>query len=133
MPEKTSKFHGMSTTNTTPVRIQRSLPAAPTVDALMLLVAGARIRIHVQPENRRWWVQSRFTPRRGWWAVLWPWPDGQTYSPWHESGPYKQFPGLTLPVYCATREEAVAWAWVLAEQLGYPENQKRRRFVREDR
>jgi hypothetical protein len=95
------------------------LPASATPPLLMLKVAGSPRRVHCrEPFNERFWVESRWC-WRGWWSVLWPWPDGN----WQR---VRQFPGLTLPVYCRTREEAVEWAFTLAAQLEQPANMKRR-------
>jgi hypothetical protein len=100
-------------------RKKYQLPQAATAKALMLKIAGSPKRVH---EYGSVWIESRWC-RRGWWAVLWPLPR-QKYI--LDYKPVVQDPGVTLPVYCRTREEAVDWAKTLAEQWDYPENEKRR-------
>lgn len=80
-----------------------------TVEAAMLATARYACRIH---RNDRfegvYWVESRYS-RRGWWSILWRWPR-------LEGGLFIRSTGTTLPVFCKTRDEAIGWAWTLAEQ-----------------
>jgi hypothetical protein len=94
----------------------------PTQDTLRLIetaMAGqVMTNVFVRWDFKdRAWVETRYTPRRGWWSVLWPWPEPVAIlSLSGEEIPLRQGCGLTLPVYCRTKQEAADWAWCLADQ-----------------
>jgi hypothetical protein len=91
------------------------MPTADSIEALMLKIAGTPKRVHTH-EYRRWWVESRWC-RRGWYSVLWPLPIRSYDGVPRDERCFEQRSGRTLPVYCRTRDEAVEWAWKLADSL----------------